>query len=61
ALDNEGKAIASSLVEINSIMILDNHGIITTSESIEKSIYKHYYFEKAIEIVVKTLATGEKI
>lgn len=61
ALDNEGKAIAASLGEKNSMMILDNHGIITTAESIEKAIYKHYYFEKAIEIEVKTLATGQKI
>ncbi|MBK2356533.1 class II aldolase/adducin family protein [Francisella hispaniensis] len=61
ALDNEGKAIAASLGAKNSMMILDNHGIITTAESIEKAIYKHYYFEKAIEIEVKTLATGQKI
>ncbi|MDE4965872.1 class II aldolase/adducin family protein, partial [Francisella tularensis] len=61
ALDNEGKAIAASLGEKNSMMILDNHVIITTAESIEKAIYKHYYFEKAIENEVKTLATGQKI
>ena len=43
------------------MMILDNHGIITTAESIKKAIYKHYYFEQATEIEVKTLATGQKI
>ncbi|MDE4967596.1 aldolase, partial [Francisella tularensis subsp. holarctica] len=42
-------------------MILDNHGIITTAYSIEKANYKHYYIEKAIEIEVKTLSTGQKI
>ncbi|AIT08512.1 aldolase [Candidatus Francisella endociliophora] len=61
ALDNEGKAIANSLGEKNSMMILDNHGIITTAESIEKTLYKHYYFEQAIELEVKTLSTGQKI
>jgi ribulose-5-phosphate 4-epimerase/fuculose-1-phosphate aldolase len=61
ALDNEGKAIANSLGEKNSMMILDNHGIITTAESIEKAIYKHYYFEQSIEIEVKTLSSGQKI
>ncbi|MED7788794.1 class II aldolase/adducin family protein [Francisella sp. 19X1-34] len=61
ALDNEGKAIANSLGERNSMMILDNHGIITTAESIEKAIYKHYYFEQSIEIEVKTLSSGQKI
>lgn len=61
ALENEGKAIAESLGEDKNMMILDNHGIITTANSIEKAIYKHYYFEQAIEIEVKTLATGQKI
>lgn len=61
ALDNEGNAIANSLGEKNSMMILDNHGIITTAESIEKALYKHYYFEQAIELEVKTLSTGQKI
>lgn len=61
ALDNEGKAIANSLGDKNNMMILDNHGIITTAESIEKAIYKHYYFEQAIELGVKTLTTGQKI
>ena len=61
ALDNEGKAIANSLSEKNSMMILDNHGIITTAESIEKAIYKHYYFEQSIELEVKTLSSGQKI
>ncbi|WP_150466235.1 class II aldolase/adducin family protein [Francisella sp. SYW-9] len=61
ALDNEGKAIANSLGQKNNMMILDNHGIITTAESIEKAIYKHYYFEQSIEIEVKTLSSGQKI
>ena len=61
ALDNEGKTIANSLGEKNSMMILDNHGIITTAESIEKAIYKHYYFEQSIELEVKTLSSGQKI
>ncbi|ASG68154.1 aldolase [Francisella halioticida] len=61
ALDNEGKAIANSLGAKNTMMILDNHGIITTAESIEKAIYKHYYFEQSIELEVKTLSSGQKI
>lgn len=61
ALDNEGKAIANSLGKKNSMMILDNHGIITTAESIEKAIYKHYYFEQSIELEVKTLSSDQKI
>lgn len=61
ALENEGKAIAESLGEKNNMMILDNHGVITTADSIEKAIYKHYYFEQAIEIEIKTLATGQKV
>ncbi len=43
------------------MMILDNHGVITTADSIEKAIYKHYYFEQALMLYVKTLATGQKI
>jgi ribulose-5-phosphate 4-epimerase/fuculose-1-phosphate aldolase len=61
ALDNEGQQIAKSFGNKKTMMILDNHGIISTANSIEQVIYKHYYFEQAIEIEVKTLSTGQKI
>jgi len=61
ALENEGKEIANSLGADNNIMILDNHGIITSADSIEKVIYKHYYFEQTAMLYIETLATGQKI
>lgn len=61
ALDNEGKAIANSLGANKNMLILKNHGLITTASSIEEAIYKHYYFEKTAMLYIKTLATGQKI
>lgn len=61
ALDNEGKEIANSLGADKNMMILDNHGFITTADSIDKAIYKHYYFEQTAMLYIETLATGQKI
>ena len=38
-----------------SILILKNHGLITTANTIESTIYKHYYLEKCIDIQLKIL------
>ena len=60
ALDNEGVNIANSLGE-KSILILKNHGLITTANTIESTIYKHYYLEKCMDIQLKTLSTNKEI
>ena len=61
ALDNEGEEIAKSLGANKNMMILHNHGLITTANSIELALYKHYYFEKCAETQVKALSTNQKL
>ncbi|MFZ9036214.1 MAG: class II aldolase/adducin family protein [Francisellaceae bacterium] len=60
ALDNEGVEIAESLGD-KTVMILKNHGLITTGESIEQALYRLYYMEKCCELQIKTQASGQTI
>ena len=60
ALNDEGKQIAKSLKD-KKVMILRNHGLITTGTSIEEAIYRLYYLEKACELQVKALSAGEEL
>ena len=60
ALADEGKHIAKSLGDKN-ILILNNHGVITTSITIEKCIYSHYYLEKSFDLQLKALSTQQDL
>lgn len=60
ALDNEGDMIVSDLQD-KSVMILRNHGLLSTGSSIAEAMYRAYYLEIACEIQVKTLSMGQSI
>lgn len=60
ALQNEGEEIVKSLKN-KQVMILRNHGLLTTGRSIEVALYLLYYLEEVCEIQIKTLSSGEKI
>lgn len=60
ALKNEGEEIVKSLGN-KKVMILRNHGLLTTGRSIEVALYLLYYLEVVCEIQIKTLSSGGKI
>ncbi|MCF6764583.1 class II aldolase/adducin family protein [Thiotrichales bacterium 19S3-7] len=60
ALGNEGEQIANSLKD-KKVMVLRNHGLLTTGTSIEQATYLLFYLERACEIQIKTLSTNQTI
>lgn len=60
ALENEGELIAASLGD-KQVMILSNHGLITTGDSIEQTLYRLYYLEKVCEMQIVTLSAGQTL
>jgi ribulose-5-phosphate 4-epimerase/fuculose-1-phosphate aldolase len=60
ALHNEGEEMVKSLGN-NKVMILKNHGLLTTGSNIEDALYNLYYLEQCCDIQIKTLSTGSKI
>ena len=59
ALQNEGEEIVKSL-DSNKVMILKNHGLLTTGGNIEDALYNLYYLEQCCDIQIKTLSTNHK-
>ena len=61
ALDKlEGEHIAKCLGN-KKVMVLYNHGLLATGESIEKALYLTYYLEQVCEIQIKTLSANSEI
>jgi ribulose-5-phosphate 4-epimerase/fuculose-1-phosphate aldolase len=60
ALKNEGAEIVKSLGDKN-VMVLKNHGLLTTGTSIEQALYRLYYLEIVAETQMITMAAGAKI
>ncbi len=57
ALEDEGKRIVESMNN-KKVMILRNHGLLTTGSSIEEALYLLYYLEKTCETQIKILSTN---
>lgn len=57
AVDNEGKQIVDSLGK-KKVMILRNHGLLVTAESIEMALYLLYYLEISCDIQIKAMSLG---
>jgi len=60
ALDNEGQHIVQSLGD-KQVMILRNHGLLTTGPSIETATYYMIYLERACNMQIKTLSANQPI
>lgn len=60
ALENEGEEMVKSLGD-KKVMILRNHGLLTTGATIEIATYFMFYLECACKIQVKALSTGQPI
>jgi len=58
--EEESEKMANSIGNHN-ILLLANHGIITTGPTIAQAFDDLYYFEKACETYITALATGKKL
>ena len=57
ALEDEGKHIVSALGN-KTVMVLRNHGLLITGQTIEDALYLLYYLEKTCETQIKILSTN---
>lgn len=60
ALEDEGEQIVKALGD-KSVMILRNHGLLTTGSSIEQAMYQLYYLETVCRLQIKTLSAGMEL
>tara|TARA_Y100000591_G_scaffold260993_1_gene233633 strand:+ start:275 stop:1000 length:726 start_codon:yes stop_codon:yes gene_type:complete len=58
--ENEAKKMSQSMGNYK-IMMLANHGIITSGETVAKAFDDLYYFEKACETYITALSTNKKL
>tara|TARA_Y100000768_G_C23936387_1_gene662772 strand:- start:634 stop:1359 length:726 start_codon:yes stop_codon:yes gene_type:complete len=58
--ENEAKKMSQSMGNYK-IMMLANHGIITSGETVAKAFDDLYYFEKACETYITALTTNQKL
>lgn len=60
ALDNEGERIVENLGD-KAVMLLRNHGLLTTGESIEEAMYRLHYLEHTCRQQIEILATQQPV
>jgi len=60
ALEDEGEQIVASLGN-KTILVLRNHGLLTTGRTIEEALVRMYYMETYCEMQVKTMSANSKI
>jgi ribulose-5-phosphate 4-epimerase/fuculose-1-phosphate aldolase len=59
--DTEGERVASLLGDSKSVMFLGNHGVIVIGESVAEAFDELYYLEKAAQLQVLALSTGQPL
>lgn len=60
ALENEGERIVKNLND-KAVMLLRNHGLLTTGQSIEEAIYRLHYLEHTCKQQIKALSTQQPL
>ncbi len=60
ALDDEGEQIARSLQD-KRVMLLRNHGLLSTGATIEEACYLQYYLEKTCRLQLEIMAAGSAV
>ncbi|WP_117003204.1 MULTISPECIES: class II aldolase/adducin family protein [Cysteiniphilum] len=60
ALANEGHEIVQSLQD-KKVMILRNHGLLTTGKTIYEALYLLYYLEKVCELQIKLQSVNDSL
>ncbi|MEO8363323.1 MAG: class II aldolase/adducin family protein [Ilumatobacteraceae bacterium] len=62
ALDaTEGERVAAMLGEDKSVLFLGNHGVIVIAESVSLAFDELYYLERAAQLQVIALSTGQEL
>ena len=60
ALDNEGDAIADALGD-KKVMILRNHGLLTTGASVGEACYLLHYLERCCQMQITAMSAGSEL
>ena len=62
AFEKEGERCAALFSDPNKkVMIMGNHGILVIGETVAETFNTLYYFERAAEVYIKALQTGQKL
>ncbi len=62
AFEKEGERCAALFSDPKKrVMIMGNHGILVIGETVAETFNTLYYFEKAAEVYIKALQTGQKL
>lgn len=56
--DEEGQRIAKALGEKNRVVILQNHGILTTGQTVDEAAYLFTLLERSCEVQIMVESTG---
>jgi ribulose-5-phosphate 4-epimerase/fuculose-1-phosphate aldolase len=56
--DEEGQRIAEALGEKNRVVILQNHGILTTGQTVDEAAYLFTLLERSCEVQIMVESTG---
>ena len=58
--DSEGDRLAAAMGS-NKILLHANHGVIVAGKSVAEAVDNLYYLERAAEVVVKSMMTGQQL
>ena len=62
ALDEEAERACGALADPSKkVLVMGNHGIMVIGETVAETFNTMYYFERACEIYIKTLWTGQEM
>ncbi|WP_374368332.1 class II aldolase and adducin N-terminal domain-containing protein [Dongia sp.] len=60
-LGDEGERLSHSLTESKKVMVMGNHGVLTTGNSVAEAFDTLYYFERAAETLITAYMTGREL
>lgn len=62
AFESEGERCAKLLTDpARKIMVMGNHGVLATGQSVAEAFHYMYYFERAARTYIRALATGRPL
>ena len=62
ALDEEAERACGALADPSKkVLVMGNHGIMVIGETVAETFNNMYYFERACEIYIKALWTGQEL
>ncbi|MEM6576867.1 MAG: class II aldolase and adducin N-terminal domain-containing protein [Pseudomonadota bacterium] len=62
AFEEEGERCAGMLSDpAKKVMIMGNHGVLVTGDTVAQCFNRMYYFERAAETYIRALQTGQKL